>query len=266
MEQLVRSQVEDVLVSLIKLTFRDFGAEAAAREFISMMMRLVSRQVRSGKEQEMLTSIMTELNEVSLQDTSLKLELANRQMYYYPKPEEPTWTGDIFATTGQQKYDDYAVVLTPQCDVANQKSTHLRVCFGFPLKDELISDSQWPPYLRDIWLRDFATPGQLTDKKKEEAQVRYFTPTSKNRPPSRMYRLWNFKTSSEQSELFGVCFDFDTVVSVIPETLRDWTRICRLDSPFIEDMLQKFGSHVYRLGTPQINSSPQDLAKRLTEE
>jgi len=61
----------------------------------------------------------------------------------------------------------------------------------------------------------------------------------------------------------GLCFDFKNILSyaIVPFLEMKWKRVCRLDSPFVDVMLQKFGMNSSRIGEPNINKRFADLPK-----
>lgn len=68
-----------------------------------------------------------------------------------------------------------------------------------------------------------------------------------------LYILHNVK---DKDNFLRICFDFNNMKTVEKSELADWDRICRLDSPFLEEFLQKYGNHVFRIGTMPINKPP----------
>jgi hypothetical protein len=73
--------------------------------------------------------------------------------------------------------------------------------------------------------------------------------------------IWNF---CPEEGIFGICLDFNNVESVeITEVKDKWKRLSRIDSPYIEEILQKYGSLVSRVGTLQINRSPFQLQESM---
>jgi len=254
LSDLFRSDVENTVLALINSLSDDYK-ESAGRELVSTLLRLVSRRVNIGSDYEELNRLVTEINRKRFSGTP-DLVLIHRRMFYTPSGSEPLWTGDIYQTTDQARFNDYAILLTPTCDLGQEKASHLRLCLGFPLKTELVKNPEWPPYTRDHGVLQ-KKKGNMPDLE-SWTERRYFKPDIMNKPPSRMYPVWHFAESDEK-EMFGICFDFDATVTIGQDDLKHWKRISRLDSPHIEDMLQKFGSHVFRLGTPEINKSPVRL-------
>lgn len=246
LRDLVKVEFENTIIALIQSICKELGEESAALQLVDIVMTLVSRNVRGGKEFEKLDNLIRTLNK-SPPPTKRDSFLYHRLKFYHPTQEESHWTGDIYRTTNERKYDQYAIVLTPACDLAQRKAKSVLVCFAFPLKEECLVDKEYPPYVVD----DFVAKKLASASIFEAAQLvrqRYFDFDSTNLP-MRMHRVPHFADNTND-EPFGICFDFSNVRSLPVDDLKKWQRICRLDSPFIEDMLQKYGSHAFRIGIP----------------
>jgi hypothetical protein len=57
----------------------------------------------------------------------------------------------------------------------------------------------------------------------------------------------------EEQTFIKLCFDFNNIKSLEEAQLKEWTRIGRLDSPFLEELLQKYSNQAFRIGTMPIN-------------
>ena len=169
------------------------------------------------------------------------------------------------------------------------------VCYGFPVKEEHLDELLYPPLKHDTRVvkrlahdkRDILEwiekrhPGEfekikalidkyprLTDttfpeeisKKVKEASVefkkymkeRYMDPRNL---PDNLHFIHNFK----DGDVNIICFDFNNVRVVESSVIDGWERICRLDSPFIEEMLEKYGALVSRVGVPGYNKNKKQL-------
>jgi len=256
---LIASEIKSTVLALIKSLCKDFGEESSAREFANVMMRLVSRRVVEGKQFQKLHELIKELNATLVDKSSgyptgEDLLLYNRLMFYEPASEECIWTGDIYRTTGVSKYDKYAIVLTPQCDLVHGKTERLLVCFAFPLDERYFEDPEYPPNKVDIAVAKRLEAGDSLTDVKPLLRKRYLLGTE--RLPDNFYIVWNFR---DDKETLGICFDFNNVQSTALSILQKWKRVCRLDSPFIEQVLEKYGKLVSRIGTLDINWSPEQL-------
>mgnify|MGYP001028985875 CR=1 FL=1 len=246
MKHLVQMGIEPTIVGLIRSICEESGEESAARELVTKMMRLVSRSLH-GKEYAGLDNLIRELNRSAPSVTKTSL-LYNRLKFYRLEEKEPIWTGDIYRTVGEKKYDQYAIVLTPTCDLAQGKATSVLACFAFPLKEEFLEDPEYPPYAIDSYVREkrAKSPEPSRAQLAQLVKKRYFL---REGLPTRFYAIGHFADETDK-ETFGICFDFDNVRSIALTDLGKWKRIVRLDSPFIEDMLQRYGARATRIGAP----------------
>jgi len=246
MKDLVKEEIENTIIALIQSVCREFGEESAARQLVSMMMRLLSRSTTEAKEFSKLENLILELNKTELKGR-LDRFLYHRLTFYHPKQEERVWTGDIYRTSNERKYDQYAIVLTPACDLSQSKTISVLACFAFPLDEEFLEDEGYPPYQVDHVILKKRARGANFGELREAVKQRFLE--RKDPLPARFYILRNF-VDDDKKDPFCICFDFNNVRSVLMNDLGRWSRICRLDSPFIEDMLQKYGSQAFRIGTP----------------
>ena len=251
LNDLVPREVDSTMIAIIKTFCKEMGDDAAARELIDLLMQLVSRRVTAGKSFEDFKSLIMLLNKRNRTAPAAaeKAEIYNRIMFYTPVAEEKTWTGDIYKTVNQGKYYDYAIVLNSPCDLAHNKAWSYRLCFGFVVKPENFEDLEYPPYKIDpkITERRKKNPKEEISVFKKFARERYSN--SPNLPES-LYLLHNMK---DPESFIKLCFDFNNVRSLEDAQLKEWTRIGRLDSPFLEELLQKYSNQAFRIGTMPIN-------------
>lgn len=225
------------------------------------------------------------------------LRLYYRLMFFKPDPAEKIWTGDIYRMTNttSSMYDKYAIIMTPKCNIGLSKTSKIMVCYGFPLVEEYFDDPIFPPLKHDKKVVKRIT----NDKEKLRKWVEKRHPENlellkkliKNYPklknsefhkavsdkiekmrqefikhmrkryldqsqlPDNLHILWNFEDVSAHP----VCFDFNNINNIEKEEIQKGNRICRLDSPFIEDMLEKYGAFVSRVGVPCFNKSQNQL-------
>jgi hypothetical protein len=65
--------------------------------------------------------------------------------------------------------------------------------------------------------------------------------------------------NSARYKTFGICLDFNNVESVSISELGKWKILARIDSPYIDEIIQKYYGLVCRVGTLEINRSPSLL-------
>jgi hypothetical protein len=254
LNDLIPKEVEPTMVTIIKTFCKELGDDAASRELIDLLMQLVSRRIAVGKSFEDFKNLVTILNKKSRTAPTAgeKAEIYNRIMFYIPILEEKPWTGDIYKSISKNKFgdSDYAIVLNSPCDLAQNKTWSFRVSIGFVIKPENFEDLEYPPYKIDSTLteRRKKNPNEKIDTYKKFAKEHY---SNNSKFCESLYMLHNLK---EEESFIKLCFDFNNVKSLEePLLLKEWNRIGRLDSPFLEELLQKYSNHAFRIGTMPIN-------------
>ena len=229
--------------------------------------------------------------------TKNDLRLYYRLMFFEPDPAEKTWTGDIYRmpNSNSSVYDIYAIIMTPKCNIGLSKTSKIRVCYGFPLVNIYFDDPNFPPLKHDKnvvkriandkeslskWVErrhpenvellksliekypklqndEFHEAVSEKIEKKRQEFMKYMKKRYLDQPQltENLYSLWNFEDGSNHP----ICFDFNNINNIGLSEIHKWNRICRLDSPFIEDMLEKYGAFVSSLGIPCFNKSQNQL-------
>jgi hypothetical protein len=263
LSNLLENKVENTILILIKTLCKEMGEEAAARELVNIMMRLISRRTGESKNYCSLISLIKRLNKELMESTEYPseedLEVYSKLMFYRPNPEEGIWTGDIYKTIDTPKFDEYAMILTPRCDLAQHKVAKVVVCFAFKIDEKYFSDPEYPPNFVDPMVIEKREKGEEQEKIRQFIEKRY---SGRMKLPENLQILWNFK---HKNETFGLCFDFNNVRSIKTDELQTWERVCRLDSLYIEDLLRKYGNTASRIGVININMSPKALRAALDE-
>lgn len=261
--------------TLLKLSEKDFESEiqefvrsiasgiddnSLSREFVSTMIRFISRYVNTGSEYGELGKILKRIKNTSTGDVENPI-LQHLQMYYKPEISEKVWTGDIYQMDStiegeDAKFWNFSLVLTPACDIAQQEKKKLEtfhLCEGCIVNTESVKDPDHP-FRRNVKAFKFPKKGLLTSDEKFDKEIQNQLWIAAKNLPERFFAVWHLR--NEDGKYFGVCFDFQRLKSLkIDDFESKWNekRIFRLDSPFVDELLQKFGSHAYRLGTPDIN-------------
>ena len=251
MKNLVRVEVENAIIELIQSIWNELGdkpARSATRQLVQTMMTLVSRNVTGGTVYEKLDALVQEISKMQ-RPTGRDPRLYHHLMFYQPLETEGIWTGEIYKVIEQTNCQyEYAIVMTPPCDIVQGKATSMLMCFGFAVKEECIEDTTYPPYVIDPSVSKKISNMEWTrDRLRAYVKERYLA--GGQSLPDRLYRVRHF-ADDMKGQPFDICFDFNNVRTVPPEDLKKWKRICRLDSPFIDEMMQKYGTQAGRIGTP----------------
>ena len=139
----VEKTFENEVRQFVKFISDDLQPESVPREFISNMLRFVSRYMLRGEDYRNLARILMQFNDGSVNKTSDRF-LQHRHMYFKPARAENIWTGDIFKINGGDKYWNYGIILTPECDVAHAKNNNYLMCKGFAIDRQKIKKAAYP--------------------------------------------------------------------------------------------------------------------------
>ncbi len=258
----VSHEVKDTIDHLIKSLCRDFGEESASREFMGTMAQLISRRLYETPEFKELDLLIKEINleKINNKEYPREEDLAvyNKLMYYKPDSNEAVWTGDIYRTVGLPYGENYAIVLTPVCNLVNHEKSKNLSCMGFPLDELAFCSPKYPLYELDpAAAKKLKTVDGLAIKIPYYLEDRYVK--GKSTIPENFYLLWNF---IDKGKTFGLCFDFNNVKTITDQDTQTWERVLRLDWPFIQQVLEKYGRYVSRVGIPEINLSKEKLREK----
>lgn len=261
--------------TIVKATEKEVGGNAVPREIFTLFNRLLLRHSLMLMKKGTFTSIVKQilkkkgLAETNILDWYPKIHYLNA--YFEPEVKEPLWTGDILKTNIKQSSEkEYVLVITPACDFANKKVEQITVIFG--IKIETIPD--YTLEVEDIPLL-VKKIGMTKEQKYKTRKEIINAITLKNNLPARFHVLHFLRHPSDLSNYFHLMLDFSTVGSRRAEKYADrnikvpggWERICRLDSPYIEEIVQKYTSFSARIGTPDIPSEAlKEEGKRLKSE
>ena len=240
---------ENEIIAFVKSIVKDVGDESLIKEFVLNMMRFLSRYMNSGNEYENLSSILKKINEKPDPENTYYPLLSDMRKYYIPNKNEKSWTGDIIKMKSDhasqinddEKFWEYGIVLNPTCDFSQNKVDNILICEGFAI-DESISKTNHP--IHNI----------IKNPLKNNINDEYIHEILKCTKFKNLRRhiLTNFGMGKTNLYL---CFDFQRINSIKKSTLnQQYTRLNRLDSPYIEKMQQDYGNYSTRLGVPSEKS------------
>ena len=237
----------------VKQLVKEVGKEAAPREIISLFNRILGRNSISQVEAERqafsdLVQAVSRVQDVSGNFLEWYSKFRNLQVYFSPSANEPVWTGDIFSTGLQDPEKEFALVLTPACDLAQRKADNLRLAYCtkvLPLNPYDPRSEEVTAAVRKL------KKGRTGNYKNRQEAIRAIIEGSGL--PWNLYVLHFFKTPTE-TEYFHLIVDFSMIDSTpckngVVRVPDGWKRVARVDSPYIEDLLQKYAAFASRIGT-----------------
>ena len=173
--------------------------------------------------------------------------------------EMPIATGDLFAPIGEFGRPDYGgVVLTPLCDLAQEKSEWVKLARATPfqiyLEEELLPNhfkghneyreeiAKDPQAFGQSYLRDESN----REDRKTLSVVNQLQRVLENVSPP---KLSHYYLPGKENRTQGFLVDFSYISSIPYEELTKRTRLMRLKSPWREQLLNRYVSFSLRVGT-----------------
>jgi DNA-binding response OmpR family regulator len=175
------------------------------------------------------------------------------EMYIYPSTNPKLSAGDILKGKFLDK-DSYWIVLTPSCDLEQNKVSHVILAACVKISDQ--------PEAKKIF--DAVKNGQPISEtsKKELAALIGNNRQVKNVQAER----YNFLPGT--FFIPDLIVDFQELIRVSINEIKDANRIALLDSPFAEACLARFTRYYGRLGTPDVNTDfvTNNILKTIKQE
>jgi hypothetical protein len=244
------------LSSLVKVLRKEVG-EGANRELVQLFNKVLLRYMTTGDLAE-ISGLMNGLGEGGEINLDWYARFHRLQAYYRPDKAEPVWTGDIFETAENDYQRGYTVMITPQCDLAQRKVDRIKIAYAMRVDDS--SETQQQAFKTVRPGKSFHQDGELTNR-----AAQFLKGIAGEGGLSGRFYILRFVHAGEM--YFHLLVDLHDVHSVpLVEAEQDWKqkRICRLDSPYIEDMLQHYAALSARVGVPAIPPKVRrEEAKRL---
>lgn len=170
------------------------------------------------------------------------------EMYIYPSVNPKLFAGDILKKTIHDK-DKYWIVLTPSCDLEQEKVTSIILAACMPL----VEQSEFKKIQEYIARRE-----NISNTAKEDLEALIGNKRKgKKVQPERFYYL--------PGTFFipDLVIDFQALIQIPLKKAKLENRIASLDSPFAEACLARFARYYGRLGTPDIDTG--FVYQRITE-
>lgn len=255
--------------AVVKTLEKEVGRAATPREILTLFNRVLLRH--SARENGELTSVVMRVLEEPSAPEGKTLEWYARvhylAAYFTLELTESLWTGDIFRTNIESDPEkEYAISITPACDFTQKRVKRMNVAYG--TKVQIIQSYRRDAAEVPIVVKKF---GKDREGKHKGKSVIVQAIAKGTGLPGKLCVLHFLRDSPEAENYFHLLIDFSMVEAVNIEQDRDgnlkipngWQRICRLDSPYLEDLLQKYASFAARIGTPEL---PEHVIKEELEK
>lgn len=249
----------------LKAVEKERGRPAVSREIFTLFGKLLSRysliRLDESKMDLLVNGVLKrrEVGGASLLEWYPKVRY--HEAYYHVTKTEPLWTGDVLKTNLSVPEKEYAVIITPACDFAQKRFDSIKVAFATKIetiREYDVDSASVPAVVKKL--------GQTKQGKWKTRKEIIGLIGGGTRLPARFYLLYFLYSSLNSADYFHLLVDFSAIESRsssvsggIAKLPRNWERICRLGSPYLEDLMQKYGAFSARVGTPDI---PPDVIKK----
>ena len=161
--------------------------------------------------------------------------------------DQPIWTGNFYQTNIKGESRKYALIITPECDFAQEKNIFYKVVFGFEINDITFSpdydhstyDEKDPLQIFPFRAGKLKNGSEIVWGLKKVLQNNYI---NKNTSPNQyLYSLPHISKNL-------IYIDFRDVKSHERVDLENWTLLLRINEPMITDILDKYSNLHNRKG------------------
>lgn len=251
--------VSDLIVTasvsaILKTLKEEIGDVALSRQMVDLFLKVLARHCKSTKT--MADCVKKLLTQSVITDVNKYGDIHNLQSYCNVSNSELVWTGDVLERENGK--EDYAVIVSPACDFAQRKKRPLDFMKIIPAvrinHTDLLSCRDNPDLLKNIRTK---LKAKLSP---EDCVQAVMTGRSLKK---RLFILRFLKDASEGT-FFHLVLDFQRVSNIpFKETATSlaeegWRRVCRIDTPIIDNLLQQYSAYSSRIGIPGI---PRDIVE-----
>jgi len=158
------------------------------------------------------------------------------------------WTGNFYKTNLKDPGLQYGLIITPECDIANNKHIVFKVLFGFEINDNTFSTYRKNDDFKTIPL--LAKRTSSNGKFKSRGEINSFKKLDNS-----VSSLYSLPFIGENSENIVLDFRFSSYRTEL--VIKKWKLISRINSPMIIDIIDKYSNLFNRKGL--INFPINDL-------
>lgn len=249
--------VSDIIVTasvpvILKTLEEEVGEVALSREMVGLFLRVLGRHC---KPTEAMSVCIKELISQSPSiDADKYGRIHNLQSYYIVPEQEAIWTGDVL-----EGKKDYAVIVTPECDFAQRKKRpldYVKLIAGIRINHG--------DFANEEFFEKIKTQLKISKRRTLEDCVKSILTGGLKK---RFYVLKCLKDYKDT--IFHLVLDFQRISKlrfkekVAALGAGNWRRVCRIDTPIIADLLQKYSAYSSRIGAQTI---PSDVVKSMIDK
>lgn len=263
------------IIKIVREISKEYGVENSYELISNLFIRILSRNLfpLSEKFKESIDKISINPQIASGappsdEDMKWYSSFYNLQSYYHIE-NTSIITGDLFSNPNDSEGFEYRLIINPLCDFIQKKVDRLKYIKGrkldyIPDYDNSNYDSI-PNFIKDFCWKTYHKQGLNIIKScpnRDNAINMLFSNSIKDR----YYPLYFLKDIPEE-EYYHIYLDFCNIAnekieineSYFYDKPDEWVYVCHIDTPILEDILQKYSSYSNRIGIASI--TPEFLDK-----
>ena len=227
----------------------EYNLDSVGRQMLAIYANLLKRELTPTPE---LSSCINRVTRIIKPFSDADFgKVYSAQYYYQVSGKEQVGVGDVLHKVRSSKY---YVVITPECDITNNKHTATTLIEARKIEHSKLADSHYIDKVAGFY--------RLREKNGHVRSSRVIDAVVKGIGLKGNYFVLPFLKEGEA--FYHLVFDFHKVESLkkaktISE-LKGYRRMCRVDSPMINRLIQQYVSQCSRVGTMTI---PDELLKTL---
>jgi hypothetical protein len=154
--------------------------------------------------------------------------------------DQPIWTGNLYKTTRKNDFQEYAMVLTPECDIAQRKFDKHKIVFGVEVNSTSLNEYAITDGNAPIIARMFPkNEGKWKKRNSIIESIRL------NKFGEHYFQL-PFASENEK----GILFDYRSIESVAETAIKKskWILCSRINDPLMTEIMDKYSNLYNRKG------------------
>ena len=157
--------------------------------------------------------------------------------------KHPKWTGNLYLTDISEEHK-YALIINPECDIAQKKHLYYKILFGFELNDKTLPINYDPQNIGDGVppLLPYRIGKVLNGKTIEWATKKHLESTVKKLKANQYLSILPYINDKT------VFLDYRDINSIKESEMVNWKLILRLNEPMLTNIIDSYSNLMNRKG------------------
>lgn len=150
--------------------------------------------------------------------------------------KQQIWTGNLYRTNSKDPSWEYAIVITPECDIAQKKHLLYKIIYGIEINDQNFQAQAGS--ISPIIEKFNLDKGEIPTRKSIEHKIK-----NNNRIQSSLFVLPHSSINSK-----SIVFDYRVSNSILESKIKKWKLVLRINDPLITHILDEYSNLFNRKG------------------